>query len=119
MTLDTNITRRRFLQGVAALAAVVVLPKLPLPELGPTVPILYGDGVHDDSPGLQALINGEPVDKRDNASRMLPDGTLYISAGTYLIGETVRLRRLNIQGSYFKRVPNSEGPFLYVETVDE
>lgn len=50
-----NLSRRLFLGGLATVAAVAASP------LRPYTPVLWGDGVHDDAPALNAWIRGEPV----------------------------------------------------------
>jgi hypothetical protein len=50
-------TRRSFLKGVLALG---VASTLPLPSFGASLPIIYSDGIHDDTLGLNAMFAGEP-----------------------------------------------------------
>lgn len=52
-----NTDRRSFLKGLLTVAAVAVLPK---PALA-GYPILHGDGIHDDTAALQAMIDGKKV----------------------------------------------------------
>jgi hypothetical protein len=49
--------RRKFLGSAAAALAAVALPAMSAPAL----PVLYGDGVADDTEALQALVNGWSV----------------------------------------------------------
>jgi hypothetical protein len=53
--------RRSFLRGTLALggtlAVAPVAAKILIP---PELPIIWGDGIHDDAPGLQALFDGKP-----------------------------------------------------------
>lgn len=52
--------RRSFLGGSLALAgSLLVVPVTKVLAANP-VPTIWGDGIHDDSPGLQALFDGEP-----------------------------------------------------------
>lgn len=58
--MDTNMSRRGFLNLMVGATAVIVCQKVPT-TLAP-VPILYGDGIHDDTKALQALIDGKVVE---------------------------------------------------------
>ena len=50
----------------------------------PTV-LVYGDGVHDDSAAIQAIIDGKAVG-------VLPNGDRFpVSGRTYAIGKTLQL----------------------------
>jgi hypothetical protein len=54
----TDLPRRSFLKGaLSVVAATVVLAKLPKDF---ALPQIIGDGLHDDTAGLQAALNGEP-----------------------------------------------------------
>lgn len=56
-------TRRAFLGGVLALMATPVIAKALITEAPQAaLPIIRGDGVHDDWAGLQALFRGEPFE---------------------------------------------------------
>lgn len=82
MTVD----RRTFLKSAGAgLGALMIAPGL-LSRMTSwnTAPTLYGDGIHDDTPGLQALIDGEPVNVRDPAMRF-ENGVVYLTRGNYRI----------------------------------
>lgn len=56
------VSRRFFLGGLVAAPAIIAIDNL-MP-VRPWMPVLYGDGIHDDWAGLQALVNGEAVDIR-------------------------------------------------------
>lgn len=52
------MNRRDFLAKTSALAvAAIILPRV----AEPPIPVLYGDGVHDDTAALQAWFDGRPV----------------------------------------------------------
>jgi hypothetical protein len=111
--------RRTFLKGVGVLGAFAVMPGTLARMLSwPQRPILWGDGVHDDAPGLQALVDGRDVDVRDPATRMLDDGTFFLAGGTYLVKDTVRFPtdgpRGTIYGSTFTS-DGGDGPMFRVE----
>jgi hypothetical protein len=67
------ISRRKFLGGAAASAALIAVPTAVLAKKEPprniifgttrdTTDILYADGVHDDTMALKALVQGTPLD---------------------------------------------------------
>lgn len=84
--------RRRFLRtlgaalaiaGIAVGPAALILGKKETPfSLG--IPKLWGDGVHDDSPALQALIDGKSVEYR---GRVIggPKQVVHLPPGNYFI----------------------------------
>lgn len=55
-----TITRRSFFRLIAGAAIAPVASKASM--VLPDVPILYGDGIHDDTVALQALIDGKTVE---------------------------------------------------------
>lgn len=71
--------RRAFLRGagVAALAAT-----LPVPALGGSIPIIYGDGIHDDTAGFQAALDGRRFYSFGNKVRRIR-GIVVVNGGTY------------------------------------
>jgi hypothetical protein len=87
----------------AAIAAVIPFKSEPeyvyLEDFGAVYdsPILYGDGIHDDTDALQALIDGKPVNwsTGERASMPLTDRTFVISntlvfkEGSYLEGRNI------------------------------
>ncbi len=60
MTGKLAISRRAFLQGLAAAGTVAATEPIFAIE-GHRLPTLYRDGVHDDGPALQAMIDGQKV----------------------------------------------------------
>ena len=78
-----DMDRRTFLLGTASIAATVVAA----PTFAAPRQTLWGDGVHDDAPALNALMRGEVV--------MTPAGDAIadakISGGTYRMGSTLVL----------------------------
>lgn len=57
----TDLSRRAFLGGALALTAAVAVPIPAFARETLALPVVYGDGVHDDTAGLQALFDGKPV----------------------------------------------------------
>lgn len=74
-------TRRGFFKLIAGAAALAAVPAPSKP-----VPILWGDGIHDDAPAFLALLDGEPVEFADPS--MAKDigwrgGCFYIGRSLY------------------------------------
>lgn len=82
-----HLSRRSFLKGTLTLSAVTVLN---IPEVAADIPILYGDGIHDDTKALQALFDREKVIiENDLISAKMP---YYLTGGTYLISDSIHIR---------------------------
>lgn len=82
--------RRSFLRGAIALSAVAVAP----PSLAfDNAPIVYGDGVHDDWAGLQAMFDGKPF-RVDNEVVVAGDGV--VSGGDFVLSRTLTISGDNI-----------------------
>lgn len=59
------------------------------------IPILWGDGIHDDAPAIQAMIDGETVEFADGLSAEgcgMVDGIVRLPAGRFCINQTVRVK---------------------------
>lgn len=84
-----QMNRRAFFKLTAGAA---IASALPLP--GATAPIIYGDGVHDDTEALQALLDGKVVEFADPA---MADGAgwhgakLRFPEGIFAISDTLRV----------------------------
>jgi hypothetical protein len=78
-----NLSRRTFLRGIITTTGALILP------VTQAIPCILGDGIHDDGPGLNALINGRPVNILSEGTRILENGIIKISKGKFLIGETL------------------------------
>src|SRR5690242_8948130 len=87
-----SISRRTFFGGAIALAAASALP---LSAFAEPVPLICGDGVHDDTAGLQALLDGKPFRVASGAPNVVyrnTGGDVYITGGTYRITEALFVR---------------------------
>jgi len=82
------MTRRGFLGRVSAGAASALLPSRILVALLPAIPILYGDGKHDDTAALQAWGRGEVVHRPDGE----PVGQT-IQDGYFVVSDTIAITR--------------------------
>jgi len=81
-----DVSRRSFLRGVLAVSVVAATAKLAIAE---HIPTLYGDGMHDDAPALNALFSGKPF-RVDNETIVASDGQL--NGGSFAIKSTVHIR---------------------------
>jgi len=87
-----NLSRRLFLGGAIALAGATQVAALE------TTPTIYADGIHDDSPGLKAWLEGKAVRIRDGVMAYrggafeLYDTELSISE-TIVITRNMRMMR--------------------------
>lgn len=106
-----ELTRRSFLRGVLTVAAVTALPAIPLAD----VPVIYGDGIRDDAPGLQAMFNGEPF-RIDGEAIVATSST--IRGGRFALSKTVFIDRdggsLIIDGAEFSALPGYRGTEMLV-----
>jgi hypothetical protein len=87
--MNMEISRRSFFAGALSLMA------LPLTKTF-AIPRIYGDGIRDDSDGLQAAFNGEPFIAEDNSIRdALDNGTVVLQNGLFRIEKTIYLGNNN------------------------
>lgn len=82
-----NLNRRSFLQGCLIVTAAAAIPAQALKALEAIkpLPILWADGVHDDSDALDAMLSGQPF-------RTL-DGFIGEAAEGRLVGANLRISR--------------------------
>lgn len=82
------MNRRGFLKLTTVLGVVAVTP-ITLKAAGlERLPVIHGDGMHDDSEGIRAAIRGEPFVCRDCDVRQFVDKEtgrriVYLGPGTY------------------------------------
>lgn len=79
---NLDISRRSFLRGALVVSAASVLPVLP--AFAEDIPTLYGDGVHDDTLALNALLNREKV-RVDGEIVQVTDNFVQLRGGTYAV----------------------------------
>ena len=111
----TELTRRSFLRGLFTIAAVSVVPATLLQA---DLPRIVGDGIHDDTAGLQAALDGKPFICEGNVVR----GTqsLHIGEGMYRISDTLTVTdnggpNTVIHDAMFNCSDMQEGPAFYVD----
>lgn len=78
-----DISRRSFLGGALTVAATAVAG----PVLGAIAvyPVLYGDGVHDDTVALNAFLNGDPVMIEGEVVKAGKTGYVNLTGGHFLM----------------------------------
>lgn len=108
------MNRRGFLAliasaGIAAAAASTGLGRL-MPQPTRPVPILYGDGFHDDTASLKAMLRGEPVEYDGRVTTSPAGRSIFVPPGTYqLYGPLELPKGAIVMGSTlnFDRSPKS------------
>jgi hypothetical protein len=115
MEIFMDISRRSFLRGSLTVAAIAVIqPTIALAD----VPTIYGDGIHDDASGLQALIDDQPF-RVDGSVVQASRGV--IRGGEFAIGKTLNIRHGNIliDHCHFVSLPGFEGAeMIYINQSD-
>lgn len=110
-----ELSRRSFFKGGLALTAVTVLPQIVQAK---APPVIWADGIHDDTAGIQALLDNEPfrvAAERGEAFRL--DGGAATLRNLYLkTSNTIHIRPHNdnvqIHGCYWEH--SGEGPLLCI-----
>ena len=101
------MNRRGFLKVVFSAAAASAVPIALNKALRSPTPVIYGDGIHDDTAGLQAAFNGQDfVCHKDLVS--VSGDTVHLSGGTFLISKTIEVggtRSLRATHIALKTVP--------------
>jgi hypothetical protein len=91
------MNRRGFLGGIlaAGMAPMVVSAGvlMPVRSIIVPLPIMWGDGIHDDSAAFQALIDGRPVERRDGIATEIDQSAgpaiLLAAAGHYSVANLI------------------------------
>jgi hypothetical protein len=99
-------SRRSFLKGALTLVAASVVAK-PIAVLA-QYPRIVGDGVHDDTDGLQAAFDGEPFEC-DGMVVSICDH-VYVNNGCFRVTKPLLVRRGNITilSSFFEVAHNGD-----------
>ena len=88
--MDTN--RRSFLRGLFTVAAAANITTPADLFAAPDVPILWADGINDDSPALNALVRGLRIDIKNDLVRCVTNGHYFEIRGcNYLLGSTLEI----------------------------
>lgn len=84
----TDLSRRSFLRGAMTVAAATIV-SVALADAG--IPRIVGDGIHDDTLGLQAALDGKPF-IADDFVFSSADGVV-IENGHFAISDTLHIGR--------------------------
>lgn len=87
-----KMNRRGFLKIAFAAGAITAVPVTLTKSLERSAPVIYGDGVHDDTAGLQAAIYGDEFIAR-NECVSISGNIVHLAAGTYRVSKTLNLTR--------------------------
>lgn len=109
--MDLN-RRQLFRFGAAATLTAAITPA----AAALVIPTLWGDGVHDDSDGLEAGLNGKPVHV---AGRKLTIVEGHLVGGIYTVSRTLNVGsvHLRIESAKIVAAPRFEGRYL-MEVTD-
>jgi hypothetical protein len=86
------VNRRQMLSFGFGALAVTAIPLTKM--LAPKVPIIYGDGNHDDTPGLQAALDGRDFIALDSKVKVT-NGRLELANGHYRLTQSIWLGEKN------------------------
>ncbi len=96
--------RRQFLRGSLSIVGALALPDFRLSY--PDLPVLWGDGVHDDADALNALARGEPFAVESIGLFEYDSG--YLKGGHFLISRPVIFGKIpfHVEGVRFEAAPD-------------
>jgi hypothetical protein len=107
------LTRRNLLRGLVAAPAIIAIDRL-MPVKAWALPILYGDGIHDDTDALQAFMDGRPFVTAPHHGMVVRDG--YLGYGHFKVSRTLRAHEDGpstlITNCLFNRTERFEGDAL-------
>lgn len=83
------MNRRGFLKIVFTAAAVTALPITLTKALEKTAPVIYGDGIHDDTAGLNAAINGRDFIARNECVKVHGNRIWLAQGCTYRLTDSL------------------------------
>lgn len=98
------MNRRQFFGRASAVAATAMLPARALVALLPAIPILYGDGVTDDTVALRAWGDGREVIDRHGRPVVDLDGYRFSLRETLTI--TANKHNVVIRNCWFDTAPS-------------
>jgi hypothetical protein len=102
--MGAGFSRRLFLGGMASLAVATTV------KTATAVPTLWGDGVHDDAPALNALFRGDPI--RVLNGRVIEGARPAVVDAKLLLGSTLLIDRVEdflLVRSTLRAMPGFDG----------
>lgn len=99
-----KLSRRRFVQLIAGTVTSI---NIPLPSVATILPRLVGDGIHNDAPAINALLDGLPIEVGsliDTTGAGWAGNVFTLPRGHFLLDAPIIIRgvdgfRLNGNGS--------------------
>lgn len=101
----TDISRRSFLRGTLSVVGATAVSQF----VGPSLPVLYGDGVRDDAAALNALFSGKPI-LVEGSGITAKSGML--SGGRFALSSIMKFRNCDgwvLRDCYFQAMPGFKG----------
>jgi len=83
--MSIDLTRRFFLGGAVSAVVIASAPRLALSN----TPVIYANGIKDDTIGLYALLRGDPVHFPSDKIELSAYKDIILHSGKYVISETV------------------------------
>lgn len=110
--IEMGLTRRSFVQALAAAGALAAFPAFSVRSVVPVRwPVLWGDGLHDDTEALQALFDGAPVEHAGQMLHRIRGFAGFIENRRFKISDTIYAdRRADIPGFVGLRDCSVHGP---------
>lgn len=110
------MNRRKFLQLSIAAGVAVAVPISLQHAVARHLPIIKADGIHDDTTGLQAALNGEPF-VCDSGYVTLKGSHFLLQGGSYLVTKQLlipALESVTFKDANFKiRIPEQRNVVGY------
>lgn len=111
-----NVDRRSFLRGALSVAASsLIIPSAGL--AAQSLPAIYGDGIHCDADGIEALSDGRSVDVIGDGFRIIQGVHPMLLNGRFLFRRPITISNFHIERShlFFKfDAPYGQRPALTI-----
>jgi hypothetical protein len=108
------MNRRSFLRGMLGVAALSIVPAPLLSQAN--IPRIVGDGVHDDTAGIQAALDGQPF---------ICDGCFFVGtqevhfgASLHRVTKTLIVRRSDTQFVDTRLIVDHQGDAVHLDCVE-
>lgn len=101
-----DLSRRSFLGGILAVGTAATLVRS-APLLPRALPMLWGDGLHDDTAALNALLSGGEFEVSREGLALRKAGMILLREGNFLVSDTISIgtEGTTIVGGIFQASP--------------